>query len=131
MKIAKIGARILLGLIYTVFSLNFFLHFLPNPEMNAKAGAFIGALIGTGYVFTLVKIVEFTGGILVLSGYFTSFGLVILAPITINIFLFHTMLAPENGGFVVPSIMVALHLFLAFTTYKKNYAGVFSIKEIE
>lgn len=41
MKFAVIGARVLLGLVFVVFGLNGFFHFIPPPEMNEAAGAFM------------------------------------------------------------------------------------------
>lgn len=44
MKTASHIARILLGLIFTVFGLNGFLHFIPLPLPSDVAGQFMGAV---------------------------------------------------------------------------------------
>ena len=79
-------ARIILGLIFIVFSINFFLPFLPMPEPTPEAGAFLGALMDSGYMFHFIKIVELVGGIMLLIGICIPFALVLLAPIVVNIF---------------------------------------------
>ncbi len=112
------GARILLGLIFFVFGLNFFLHFIPQPPMPAPAGAFAGAMFATGYLFVVVKVVEVASGALLLAGRFVPLTLAILAPIVVNIVLFHAFLAP--GGIAVPIVVLALEVFLAWS-YRSVY----------
>jgi len=58
MKKAVLVARLLLGLIFTVFSLNFFVQFLPAPEMSEAAGRFFGALMASGFLVPLLEVTE-------------------------------------------------------------------------
>jgi hypothetical protein len=44
MKVASSIARLPLGLIFLVFALNGFLHFIPIPPPTGLAGQFMGAL---------------------------------------------------------------------------------------
>jgi uncharacterized membrane protein YphA (DoxX/SURF4 family) len=113
-----LGARVLLGLVFFVFGLNFFLHFLPQPPMPAAAGAFAGAMFATGYLFVLVKVVEVTSGLLLLVGRFVPLALALLAPIIVNIIFFHAFLAP--AGIAIPLVVLALELFLAWS-YRDVY----------
>ena len=106
-----LAARILLGLIFFVFGLNGFLQFLPQPPMPEAAGAFAGALAATGYMFPLIKGIEVICGALLLAGQFVPLALVLLAPIIVNIVLFHAVLAPE--GVVMTIVILALELVLA------------------
>ncbi|MDB4945908.1 MAG: hypothetical protein JWP97_5442 [Labilithrix sp.] len=108
-----LAARVLLGLIFFVFGLNFFFHFLPQPPMPAPAGAFAGAMFATGYLFQLVKVVEVASGLALLVGRFVPLALALLAPIVVNIFLFHAFLAP--AGIILPIVVVALEVFLAWS----------------
>ena len=125
MKFAVLGARIVLGLIFFVFGLNGFLNFLPAPEMSGEAGAFIGALAATGYMFPLIKIVEVVAGALLLGGVLVPFALTILAPITINIVAFHVVLEPS--GLPIAIAVLVLNVFLAWA-YRGSYAGVLQVK---
>jgi uncharacterized membrane protein YphA (DoxX/SURF4 family) len=113
-----IGARVLLGLIFFVFGLNFFLHFIPQPPPSGPAGAFAGALFATGYFFVVLKVIEIVSGALLLAGRFVPLVLAVLAPIVIHILLFHGFLAP--AGIPLAVVVLALELFLAWS-YRSVY----------
>lgn len=111
-------ARLVLGVIFFVFGLNGFLNFLPMPPLNPNAGQFLGALAATGYIFPIIKFLEVVVGILFLSNKFVPLALILLAPITVNIVLFHGILDP--AGLAVPIVVLVLHLFLA-NVYKESF----------
>lgn len=113
-----IGARILLGLIFFVFGLNFFLHFIPQPPPSGPSGAFAAALFATGYFFVLLKVIETVSGALLIAGRFVPLVLAVLAPIVVNIIFFHAFLAP--AGIPLPIAVLALELFLAWS-YRSVY----------
>ena len=98
-------ARLALGLIFFVFGLNGFFHFLPQPPAPPRAMAFAGALFASGYFFPLLKAVEVTAGALLLAGALVPFALTLLAPIIVNIVAFHLFLAP--GNYAVVGIVLA------------------------
>lgn len=125
MKNITMTSRILLGLIFLVFGMNGFFNFLPQPTFNDSAGVFIGGLVGSGYFFQFLKICEVSAGALLILGFFVPLALVLLAPITINIFLFHFFL--ENGGLLVSIVILVLHTYLAFA-YKNYYKQLFTFK---
>ncbi|HMG09523.1 MAG TPA: hypothetical protein VK609_13515 [Mucilaginibacter sp.] len=129
MKIAVLIARILLGLIFIVFSLNFFFHFIPMPQpvMSDKAQAFSGGLYGSGYFFQYMKVIEFLSGVAILVNRYTAFFLLILFPVSVNIFLFHTLLAP--AGIPLAVVIILLHLFLGIA-YRKYYASIFTAQPV-
>lgn len=104
--------RILLGVIFFVFGLNGFLNFLPQPPMPSGAGAFLGGLVGSGYMFPLIKGTEVVSGALLLSNRFVPLALTLLAPVIVNIFLFHAVLAP--AGIVLPIVIVLVEIALAW-----------------
>lgn len=112
------SARLFLGLTFSVFGLNGFLHFLPAPEVPVTAGQFLGGLAATGYMFPLIKGVEVAGGVLLLSNRFVPLALTLLAPITVNILLFHAVLAP---GLALPIALITAQLFLAYA-YRERFA---------
>jgi hypothetical protein len=116
--VAVSGARIVLGLVFFVFGLNGFLHFLPQPPLPAAAGAFMGGLAGAGYMFPLIKGTEVLAGALLLSNRFVPLALTLLAPVVVNIVLFHTMLAPPNP---VTALVLLGEVFLAWS-YRSAFA---------
>jgi hypothetical protein len=48
--------RVLCGFTFVVFGLEYFLQIWPRPPFPEPATAFLDALIRTGYVFALVKV---------------------------------------------------------------------------
>lgn len=121
MKFATIAARVLLGLVFVVFGLNGFFHFIEPPEMNEAAGALFGALVGTGYFMVVVKLVEVVAGLMILAGRFLPLGLVLLAPVTVHILLFHIFLDPS--GLIMAVVIIVAQLFLAWA-YRDSFSGV-------
>jgi len=121
MSKAVLVARILLGLIFLVFGLNFFFEFFELPQPSEAGGAFLGALGATGYFFYLLKVIEILCGALLLAGRFVPLALVLLAPIVVNIFLYHLFLDP--AGLPLAILILVLELFLAWA-YWPAYAGV-------
>ena len=105
------GSRILLGLLFTVFGLNGFLQFMPMPPLPEAAGQFMGALGATGYFFPFLKVVEIATGVLLLANRFVPLALLILAPIVVQIILFHGLMAP--GGLVLPIIILIAGILVA------------------
>jgi uncharacterized membrane protein YphA (DoxX/SURF4 family) len=97
-RIAPTVARILLGLVFLVFGLNYFVPFLPTPPMEGPAAAFAGALFATGYMFPLIKGIEVLAGALLLAGRFVPLALLLLAPIVVNIAAFHVFLTPARSA---------------------------------
>jgi uncharacterized membrane protein YphA (DoxX/SURF4 family) len=114
-------ARLFLGLVFTVFGLNFFLHFLPTPPPPPRAAAFAGALFASGYLFPLLKTIEVLAGLALLSGRLVPLALTVLAPIIVNILGFHLFLAPS--GLPVPLAVLAAELYLAWT-YRAAFGPV-------
>ncbi len=122
---AVLVARVLVGLPFLVFGLDFFLKVLPmpTPQFPENAGKFIGVLGASGYL-TAVKVLEVTGGALVLSGRLVPLGLVMLTPVAVNIALFEIFLVGQPGLGVV---LAGLCFFLVWA-YRSHFAGVFAVK---
>ena len=113
------AARVLLGLVFFVFGLNGFLHFIPQPPPPAPAVAFFGALFATGYMLPLVMGTQLLVGVLLLSNRFVPLALAVIAPIIVNILAFHIALAPS--GLPLALVVLLLELLLAW-----SYRGSFS-----
>ena len=124
MKVVVTIVRVLLGLVFFVFGLNGFLHFMPNPPPTPAAGEFFGALIKTGYMFTLIFGPQVLGGALLLLNIAVPFALVILAPVVVNIIGFHLYLSPVPMQLAIAFIVTAFELFLAWY-YRAAFAPLF------
>ena len=117
----EIAAIYILGLIYFIFGLNGFLNFIPPPSdpMPEAATSFFGGIMAAGYFLPVLKGTEVLGGLLLLAGFWRPVALVVLAPITIHILLFHGLLTPGIQFIILPVVMVVLHILSAAKYWDK------------
>jgi putative oxidoreductase len=124
MKTASTISRYLLGLIFTVFGLNGFLNFIPQPPpTNPLALQFFGAIIGSHFAAFFFA-VQVLGGLLLLSGFFVPFALTVLAAELYNILAFHLTF----GTNAAPAVVAVVLWVLVFLQYRENFTGLFSAK---
>ena len=124
MKYAIIIARVLLGLVFAVFGSNAFLHFIPMPPMQGQAGAFIGALVSSGYIY-VIALLQVVGGLLLLIGArFVPLGLTLLGPVIVNIMLYHIFLDPS--GLPMAIVISILALFLLWV-HRDRFPAIFQL----
>jgi len=122
MKIAALIARILLGLIFFVFGLNGFLHFIPmGPMPTGLAGQYIGALAESHYI-VVVAALQVAGGVLLLVGRYVPLGLTLLGPVIVNILLFHLLMDPK--GLPIAICVTILWGVVAFQ-HRQYFSGLF------
>jgi putative oxidoreductase len=121
MKIATLIARILLGLLFLVFGLNGFLHFIPMPPPTGLAAQYMGALYVSHYL-VFIFLVQVIGGALLLANRFVPLALILLGPVLVNILLFHSFMAPAG----LPLALFTTVLWgLVFYEVRRAFAGVF------
>ena|SRR5436190_4045305 len=119
--------RLLMGIMFFVFGLNGFLHFIPEPKggMPEKAMAFAGALMNTGYMLQLVSGTQLLVGVLLLINRFVPLALALIAPIIVGIITFHIFLAPSS---IAPGIVVLLmELYLAWA-YRNAFGPMLAMR---
>src|SRR6266436_4248449 len=95
MRIASVSARYLAGLIFLVFGLNGFLHFIPLPPPGGIAGQFMGALYVSHYLRVIFGF-QVIAGVLLLVIRYVPLAVAILAPVLVNILTFHALMAPSG-----------------------------------
>lgn len=120
MKIASTIARYLLGLIFFVFGLNGFLHFIPAQVPPGPAGNFFMAMIATKY-WVVIFATQTIGGALLLINRYVPLALCILGPVIVNIFFFHAFMAPS--GLPLAIVVVILWILVAIRN-KRHLAGI-------
>jgi len=81
-------ARYLLALALAVLGADKFLHFLPSPTPPAEGGQYLSALADAGFVFPTIGVV-FMVTALCLLGNRVILGLMLSAPVTVNILQYH------------------------------------------
>ena len=121
MNKAQLIIRILFGLILVIFGSNKFLHFMPMPPMPEAAGAFMGALVDSGYLMTLVALVEIVAGVSILINKYKTLALVILLPVILNAFLVHLFL--DLSGIAGSAVALMMNLFLMYAN-KESYRSL-------
>jgi putative oxidoreductase len=122
MKVTALIARILLGLIFFVFGLNGFLHFLPmGPMPTGPAGQYIAALTQSHY-FVFVAALQVAGGVLLLVGRYVPLGLTLLGPVIVNILLFHLLM--DLKGLPIAIVVAILWGIVAFQ-HRQYFSGLF------
>jgi putative oxidoreductase len=128
LNVSVLVARILLGLIFFIFGLNFFFHFIPNnSQPEGRAAAFLGGLFQSGYLFPLIKVIEVLSGIFLLSGLFIPLVLIVLMPISINILLFHSILEQGAMPISISALILISQIWLAWN-YRDYYRQLFIVR---
>ncbi len=125
----QMGARIILGLIYFVFGsmgLAIFLGFMKMPQetMPPAATAFMTGIMASGYFFPVLKITEVVCGFCLLTGLAAPAALVVIAPVTLHIILFHANLTPGVENLPLPVGMVITQI-IAMSAYANLYRPLF------
>jgi putative oxidoreductase len=91
----------------TVFGMNGFLHFIPMGAVPGLAGQYLGALAVSHYL-SVVFGLQLVSGVLLLANRFVPLALTLLAPVIVNILLFHAFLAPAG----LPMALIAVFLWI-------------------
>jgi putative oxidoreductase len=124
MKIAATIARYLLGLVFFVFGLNGFLHFIPMPPPQGLAGQFMGALFMSGELYVIMGL-QLLAGVLFLVNRFVPLALTLIAPVIVNILLFHVFM--DRGGLPLAVVVTALWV-VAFVGVRDAFAGILVVR---
>jgi putative oxidoreductase len=121
MKIASLVARLLLGLIFTVFGLNGFLHFIKGPMPTGVAGQFVAAIFASGY-WVVIFAVQVICGVLFLVNRFVPLAVVLIGPVIVNILAVHGLMGAPG---LPMAIVVALLWAIVAIRNKQHLAGIF------
>ena len=114
--------RMLLGVSLLIFGMNKFIAFIPIFDMAPAAANFMESLNSTGYVLYVVASLELLIGGLLLFKKWVPFALILLAPLVVNILLFHLFL--DVSGMFVAVFMLTITGVLIYK-YWKSYTSLF------
>ncbi|HLT49020.1 MAG TPA: DoxX family membrane protein [Aequorivita sp.] len=106
--------RIILGLGLIFFGLSKLIHFsfMPTHIYTGDAAIFIDSLSNTGYILKVVGFFELVIGLLLLFNKWVPFALLLLAPITLNILLFHLFM--DTPGLIIAVVILSLNAILIY-----------------
>jgi putative oxidoreductase len=121
MKIIAPLARLLLGLVFFVFGLNGFVHFIPGPIPPGMAGQYVMALFQSHY-YVVIFGAQFLGGVLLLVNRYVPLALTILGPVIVNILCFHLFMLIT--GLPLALIVAVLWAFLVYRN-RQAFSGLF------
>lgn len=117
MKIAVIIVRILMGLLFIFGAVAVLFNLVPQPELTGKTKIFMDGVNASGYLMPLIKITELLCGIAFVTGRFVPLATVVIAPIIVNILLFHIFV--DTSGLPVAIFLLLANLFLAYANWEK------------
>ena len=121
MKLAATIARYLLGLMFTVFGLNGFVHFIPQPPPASQLALDYLTVLSTSHYFVAIFVLQLIAGVLLLVNRYVPLALVILAPLLVNILLFHGLMDPSGIG---PGVLATILWFLVFAKARPAFDGI-------
>jgi putative oxidoreductase len=121
MRIAAVIARYLAGVIFLVMGLNGFLNFIHFPPPAGTAAQFMGALYVSHYVWVIFAF-QVVAGVLLLMNRYVPLAVAILAPVLVNILVFHITMAPAG---LPMAVFVALLWAVIFVSLRSAFSGLF------
>jgi hypothetical protein len=124
MRIASVVARYLAGVIFLVFGLNGFLHFIPLPSPAGIAGQFMGALYVSHYLWVVMAF-QVIAGVLLLVNRYVPLAVAMLAPVIVNILVFHALMAPSG---LPLALFVAVLWAVIFIDVRPAFSGLFQAR---
>jgi uncharacterized membrane protein YphA (DoxX/SURF4 family) len=123
-KIALI-ARIILGLLLLAAGIMSLFSLAEPMQYPEPANKFMTALIETGYMMFIVGVLKILVGVSLLINRFVLLSLVVFAPISINMVLFHLFLDIKS---ILPALVIGfLNVYLLFN-YLESYKPLLKAK---
>jgi hypothetical protein len=119
-------ARLTLGTILLLFGADYVIGFMPETAVSPDGLKFLEALMATGYMFPLIKTVETTTGVLLLTSTAVPFAVAIFAPVAANIVLYHVML--DANGLSLAAVIAALEVYLVWE-HRSTYQALFAVSD--
>lgn len=117
MKIAIIVLRTLMGALFLFASISYLADLMPPPELTGNVKLFMEGMLATGYMMTLVKVTELVCGLAFVAGRYVALASVVIAPVVVNIFLFHLFV--DTSGFAVGAFLVVALGLVAYGEREK------------
>ena len=98
------------------------MHFIPMSPPIGSAGDFLNVLGASGYFFPVLGFVELCIGAMLVFKRGVPFGIIVLAPISLNILLYHAFF--DVPGLWIAAVVLAFNVILIYK-YWKLYRPLF------
>ena len=121
MKIACTIARYLLALMFIIFGLNGFLHFIPQPPPKSEMVTQYFTVMVASHYMLFVMGLQLIAGVLFLFRRTVPIALTIIGPILVNILLFHALMDPAG---IVPGLVATVLWFVVFWQFRTAFYGI-------
>src|SRR5229473_2241160 len=121
MRITSLIAQYLAGVIFLVFGLNGYLHFIPFPPPSGVAGQFMGALYASHYLVVIFAF-QIIAAVLLLVNRYVPLAVAMLAPVIVNVLCFHALMAPSG---LPLALFVAVLWAVIFVDVRPAFTGLF------
>ncbi|GAA4045408.1 DoxX family protein [Flavobacterium chungnamense] len=119
MRIAIIIVRVLLGGLMLFASISYFFKLGDQPAPTGDMATVMAGFMASKYMFPLVKVIELLAGISLVSGKFMRAFLLILLPISVNIFLLHAVVTKSDLPMATAILLANVFLIYAnWNSYK-------------
>jgi hypothetical protein len=122
MKIVATISRYLIALVFIVFGLNGFLHFIPQPPPSSELAQQYFTVMSTSHYLLFVFGLQLIAAVLFLFRPTVPLALIIAGPLIVNILLFHALMDP--GG-IVPGLVVTALWFVIYWQFRAAFYGIF------
>ena len=110
MKFIKHVPAAILAFLFLFGGLSFFFPLLPVPPITGNSLTFFNLLGTTGYM-AIVKVLEIIGGVLIILPTKRALATLILAPISVNIFLFEVFMIGTPGISILLIALIGLVVY--------------------
>ena len=122
MKLVSTIARYLLGLMFTVFGFNGFLHFIHQPPPVTALATQYMVVMSTSHYFVIVFFLQALAGLLLLGNRFVPLALTFLGPIIVNILMYHILMDPSG---VAPGALAVILWVIVYWSVRSSFRGIF------
>lgn len=121
MKIVSLIITYLMGLLFFVFGLDYFLHFMPKPTMEGDIKVWADIMQKSNYML-IIKVFEVLIGAMLLINLKRPLAWLLILPIIVNITLFELLIAKQPG---IGIALLLLNFFMIYV-HREHYKGIVS-----
>jgi uncharacterized membrane protein YphA (DoxX/SURF4 family) len=110
---------------FTIFGFNGFFHFIPQPPPSSPLALQFLTVLSASHYMVPVFLVQILGGVLLLAGRYVPLALTLLAPVIINILIYHSTMDPGGIG---AGVLAAIFWVLVFLSVRSSFEGLLQIR---